>query len=80
MEIFKAFIKAYLYTLRRPLEYRVVSKTTILMKNKIVCEELSYIGVMQDVPDVTPHSIIHKLVPIKTYYGQWEKDPNPHGF
>ena len=71
MNEFIAFIKAYIFTLRSPLKYLVVSQTHMVLYRDAVCEEVSFIGVVQDIPDVTPHSIIHKLRPIKTYYGSW---------
>lgn len=73
MKIFWAMVKAYVYTLRSPLKYRMVSQTHVILHRDAVCEEISFIGVMEDKPDVTPHSIIHKLVPIKTYYGDWHE-------
>ena len=70
---FTAFLKSYLFTLRSPLKYRVVSQTRIVLHRDAVCEDISFIGVMQDIPDVTPHSVIHKLRPIKSYYGEWHE-------
>ena len=73
MNFLIAFTKAYLFTLRSPLKYLVVSQTRMVLHFDAVCEEFSFIGVVQDIPDVTEHSIIHKLRPIKTYYGKWHE-------
>ena len=79
IEIWWAFVKAHWFVLRHPLRYRVISKTTVVLLDREgwpgtrLEEEYSYIGVMEDIPDVTDHSIIHKLVPVKTYYGKWEE-------
>ena len=73
MTKFIAFLKAYFFTLRSPLRYRVISQTCMVLHRDAVCEEIAFIGVMEDIPDVTTHSIIHKLVPIKTYYGKWHE-------
>ena len=77
IEICWAFIKANLYTLRSPLKYQVISKTCVHLRGQkgVIEEEYIFIGVMQDIPDVTDHSIIHKLVPVKTFYGEWEDVP-----
>lgn len=72
MKEFIAFMKSYVFTLRNPLKYLVVSQTHIRLYRDAVCEEISFIGVVQDIPDVTPHSTIHKLRPIRTYYGIWK--------
>lgn len=73
MKIFIAMMKSYVYTLRCPLKYRVISQTRMILHRDAVCEEFAFIGVMQDIPDVTPHSVIHKLRPIRTYYGEWHE-------
>ena len=72
-KIIWSFIKAYMYWLRNPLNYKIVSQTHMKLYRDAVCEEFSFIGVMQDTPDVTDHSVIHKLVPIRTYYGEWRE-------
>lgn len=66
-----AFIKAYVYWLRNPLNYRVASQTHMVLHRDAVCEEISFIGVIQDIPDITEFTIIHKFRPIKTFYGEW---------
>ena len=73
IDIAWAFVKANLFCLRNPFKYKVVSKSTVCLRGEDgnIEEEISYIGVMQDIPDVTDYSIIHKLVPIRTYYGKW---------
>lgn len=75
-----ALFKSYLYQCRNPLNYRVVTKSTILLREYeaggSLSEEVTFVGVVQDIPDVTPHSIIHKWVVVKTFYGEWEDDNN----
>lgn len=73
-----ALFKSYLYQCRKPLTYRVVTKSEILFKEGegAVSEDITFVGVVQDIPDVTDHSIIHKWVVIKTFYGEWEDDNN----
>ena len=68
-----AFFKAYLFSFRKPFKYRVISRTDFFLHVDAVIEEISFIGVMEDKPDITPHSIIHKLVPIKIFYGEWHE-------
>ena len=68
-----AFIKANLFAMRCPWKYRVITKTEVFIREgDVYVEEYVFIGVMQDIPDVTEYSIIHKLRPVKTYYGEWD--------
>ncbi len=75
-----ALFRSYLYQCRNPLNYRVVSKSTIFLREYeaggSLSEDITFVGVVQDIPDVTDHSIIHKWVVIKTFYGGWEDDNN----
>jgi len=68
-----ALFKSYLYQCRNPLNYRVVSRSTVSIREGggAVSEEVTFVGVVRDVPDVTSHSIIHKWVLVKTFYGEW---------
>ena len=78
LQIWWALLKSNFYCLRNPLKYQVVSKSTIYLRGEegAIFEEINFVGVVQDIPDVTDHSIIHKWVMIKTYYGEWEDDNN----
>lgn len=74
-----ALFKSYLYQCRNPLNYRVITKSTLYWTDTAagnVSEEVDFVGVVQDIPDVTDHSIIHKWVVIKTFYGEWKDDNN----
>ncbi len=75
-----ALFRSYLYQCRNPLNYRVISKSTIILREYenggSLSEDITFVGVVQDIPDVTDHSIIHKWVVIKTFYGGWEDDNN----
>ncbi len=75
-----ALFKSYLYQCRNPLNYRVVTKSTIFLReyeaDGSLSEDVTFVGVVQDIPDVTDHSIIHKWVVIKTFYGEWGDDNN----
>lgn len=75
IDISGAFIKAYFYWLRNPFKFRVLSKSTIYLRGEegAIFEEINFVGVVQDTPDVTDHSIIHKWVVVKTFYGEWEQ-------
>lgn len=70
-----AFIKSYCYVIRNPLNYRVVSKSTVYLRGEegAISEEVDFVGVVQDIPDVTDHSIIHKWRVMKTFYGEWKE-------
>ena len=69
-----ALFKSYLYQCRSPLKYRVVTKSSVTFwrDDNVVREEVTFVGVVQDIPDVTDHSIIHKWVLVKTFYGEWD--------
>lgn len=73
-----AFINAYFYWLRNPFNYSVLSKSTVYLRGEedAIFEEIDFVGVVQDIPDVTDHSIIHKWVVVKTFYGEWKDDNN----
>ena len=73
-----ALFKSYLYQCKNPLNYQVVTKSSIYVQgvDMAVSEEVTFVGVVQDIPDVTPHSIMHKWVVIKTFYGEWKDDNN----
>jgi len=70
-----AHVLSNLYWLRNPLKYVVLTKSTVCFHGKedVLSEEINFVGVVRDVPDVTPHSIIHKWVMVKTFYGEWEE-------
>ncbi len=77
-QIWWALLKSNFYCLRNPLKYRVISKSTIYLEGEegAIFEEITFVGVTQDIPDVTDHSIIHKWAVVKTYYGEWNNDNN----
>lgn len=70
-----ALFRSYLYQCRNPLNYRVVTKSEILFKEGegFIQEDVSFVGVVRDIPDVTDHSVIHKWRLVKTFYGEWEE-------
>ena len=75
-----ALFMSYLYQCRNPLNYRVVSQSNVFLTEYVnggaVHEDMTFVGVVRDIPDVTPHSIIHKWVVVKTFYGEWNDDYN----
>jgi len=77
-QIWWALLKSNFYCLRNPLKYQVVSKSTVYLRGEegSISEEITFVGVAQDIPDVTDHSIIHKWAVVKTYYGEWKDDNN----
>ncbi len=71
-----AYVLSNLYWLRNPFSYVVMTKSTVCLEGEqgAMSEEINFVGVVQDIPDVTDHSIIHKWVMVKTFYGEWRDD------
>jgi len=70
-----AHVLSNLYWLRNPFNYVVMTKSTVCLRGEegAMDEEINFVGVVQDIPDVTDHSVIHKWRLVKTYYGEWKE-------
>ncbi len=72
MNILWAFVKANLFWLRSPLKYQVWSiSEVVLFDGAAAHEEISFVGIIEDVITGDEFAIIHKPKVIKTFYGEF---------
>jgi len=73
LEIGWAFVKANLYLFRHPLKYQLWSISTVqhVAENGRVHEEITFVGIIEDVITGDEFAKIHKPKVIKTFYGEF---------